>query len=1518
MNSRSVKIRNVLRAVILLAACSLLAGRSVADSKLSPIVQLGPAGGIITCVKGTPDDAIVLVGIRDRGIFRSVDGGQSWSGVVMERMQENAGNVNDIVFSPVKPLTAYAATDWGLYKSTDGGAIWNLSAFTQRTLSLAVHPLNPDIIFFGDAIGVKRSIDGGAHYLQQNIGMPASITGLVIDPYSAASKDSLCVVAGTESDGLFRSRTAGLTWESFNEGLDSLPYKSIRSLTIIADTTRDTTRTSIYAAGTLLGPIVYREGVFKPDHWYKIPTYDGILKSVGLVLEGTTVSAFIGLSGYDWNGRAGPVKNGLMYTTLSSLFFTQTWSPLFTFPYGVDVFSLFIPNSNQAKIYVASSAGLLISKNSGNTWLPQESTKGLNFGFVRNVGIIQNKTRKSIFAGTFGGGVYRSQDEGKTWERISKGITNPYITTITTDPHNDRTVYAGGVYNVYKSTNGGDEWSELLREGYVKNWSKFTNDNEVTLRVSPASSNSLVLESAAFGFQRSIDGGANWQNINLPEVVAEGSGVENIEFDPDNGEALYYAGRGFYRSTDFGVTWTDLSGDLPRTSGNDSVRYLSPTFTPGNKNQIYLGSVPDLHGIHASTIYRTTTGGGTWLPLNVHGVDISIDRVDPSFLFVSGPDGIFHSSDAGKNWLRLDDPDPRMPITYLAATDDPLNSNVQYIGSDHGAVRLDYGVLPKLTVPAVINFAAQPLRVSTDTSFTLSNKTGAKRVILQLISMVDSSQSFLLKNASPSGGTSFVIEAGAVAMLQLTFTPQSAGVKNAYLTFQTTDPALPLATIEVHGTAVAQHFAAKTEYDFGSVLVGRDTAIAFPISNKEGSQPAVVRLLSQSNTSFVTPLRAGESLTIPVGRDTVLAIRFVPAAAGVHQGTITIGTNDEGYLPHAFTLQGAGFLHILFSKKILLDNIHGFASPFDTSVRNIQDYYAMLLASFERAGIGVVHPNGILAPSGIDAVLIAGPQTNYAAADVDSLQAFVNAGGLLVLLGNSSSGGTGILNAILRDTSGVRWKSDPGIQLEQTLLRDLRKPLPKTPIAPVDVISVRSGPYFVNADQLQFFGTTRLMVDTTKAAALLIVDAPSLVSPAGDTITGTAVVGAIAPIGSGKILVLADLDCWANDIEVGKGWDLPFGLLARENLQFALNVFGTKENYEVTMPQPTPREEYRIISIPYDLSDTAAISIFKDLGPVDAMNWRLFGQWNAAEQRYMEFPADFKDIRRGLGYWLITRGEKTLTLGVANVSAAQDTFAITLQPGWNLIGNPFPYPLSWKNSFHNFTERALWQFTGKGYVMDTLVMEPFAGYFVKSLDTLPRAVRINPVPVQTPLRKSAVSAFALGADEWMLRAAASNGNAGDADNFAGVKYDAQNEWDVLDISEPPTNPNGYVALSFLNAQWKRHAGRYAVDFHAPAQSGAYWDLEVRTDQFGKPITLSVEKRGVSRFLPHVHRRHESGTSVRRRCRIFICPEEQRTGALVPPRRRNRRICTKSYKWYSPDTSRLLTGAEFSESVQSLH
>jgi len=104
---------------------------------------------------------------------------------------------------------------------------------------------------------------------------------------------------------------------------------------------------------------------------------------------------------------------------------------------------------------------------------------------------------------------------------------------------------------------------------------------------------------------------------------------------------------------------------------------------------------------------------------------------------------------------------------------------------------------------------------------------------------------------------------------------------------------------------------------------------------------------------------------------------------------------------------------------------------------------------------------------------------------------------------------------------------------------------------------------------------------------------------------------------------------------------------------------------------------YRIISVPYDLTDNLVQSIFGVLGEVDKARWRLI-QYQPATQKNVDYPA-FNRIEHGKGYWFNSLESVQLTLGAGTTPKfnQQNAFTINLAAGWNQIGAPYPFDIDW-------------------------------------------------------------------------------------------------------------------------------------------------------------------------------------------------------------------------------------------------
>jgi hypothetical protein len=272
------------------------------------------------------------------------------------------------------------------------------------------------------------------------------------------------------------------------------------------------------------------------------------------------------------------------------------------------------------------------------------TTSGRVTGLALDPACSQSKCR--VWVAAAGGGIWRTKNGlsgSPSWEFVSGSFNTNAIGTLTYDANSD-TLYAGtGEQNssadseaglgLYKSTDGGDTWTLLpaltttaISGPYTGNAFKDRGMNAVV--VDPTNPNVIWAGSGsavrgicsvsngcdagplaplpARGIYKSTDGGLTFTNLNggtLPFVLR---GVTDLKLDPTDHNTVYAAqyGQGIYRSTNAGATWTQIFA--PINPGNPSVieRYsLALQPLPNGKTRAYLG-VGD-NGTFAARFYRT-------------------------------------------------------------------------------------------------------------------------------------------------------------------------------------------------------------------------------------------------------------------------------------------------------------------------------------------------------------------------------------------------------------------------------------------------------------------------------------------------------------------------------------------------------------------------------------------------------------------------------------------------------------------------------------------------------------------------------------------------------------------------------------------------------------------------------------------------------------------------------------------------------------------------------------------------
>jgi len=319
--------------------------------------------------------------------------------------------------------------------------------------------------------------------------------------------------------------------------------------------------------------------------------------------------------------------------------------------------------------YVATaSGGLWKTTNAGTTFSPVFDGEGsYSIGVVTIdpnnpnvvwIGTGENNAQRSV---SYGDGVYKSQDGGRSWRNMGLK-TSEHIGKILVDPRNSDVVYVaaqGAVFNgggergLYKTTDGGATWNRIL-EG-ANEWTGVTDivmdprNPEVLIAATWQRARrqwGYVAGGPGSSVQRSTDGGATWTRSQrgLPSGEFGRVGLAISEVDPDVVYAIVEAAEsrgGFFRSQDNGVTWQRMSDES--TSGN----YYSELFAdPVNVDRVY--SVDTRNMV-------TDDGGRTFRPVgetNKH-VDNHVVWIDPNdtdHLLLGCDGGLYQTWDGGTTY----------------------------------------------------------------------------------------------------------------------------------------------------------------------------------------------------------------------------------------------------------------------------------------------------------------------------------------------------------------------------------------------------------------------------------------------------------------------------------------------------------------------------------------------------------------------------------------------------------------------------------------------------------------------------------------------------------------------------------------------------------------------------------------------------------------------------------------------------------------------------------------------------
>lgn len=224
-----------------------------------------------------------------------------------------------------------------------------------------------------------------------------------------------------------------------------------------------------------------------------------------------------------------------------------------------------------------------------------------------------------LYAGAFGGGVYRSINGGDNWTAASGGMGNvtPYALAVI-----DTTLFAGTNGGVYRSSDG-------------VNWTAVNNGlNDQVVFSLAVKGATLFAGTNTGGVYRSTDLGANWVQVNN----GLGSGqIQSLVVGNTTLLALT-SNNAVYRSSDDGANWAAVTGGL------QGLTILS---LAANSTTLFAGS-------NLSGLYRSFDGGLTWAQSNTGLVSLGVSKLaaNGATIFAGTGNGVYRSTDNGATWTQ--------------------------------------------------------------------------------------------------------------------------------------------------------------------------------------------------------------------------------------------------------------------------------------------------------------------------------------------------------------------------------------------------------------------------------------------------------------------------------------------------------------------------------------------------------------------------------------------------------------------------------------------------------------------------------------------------------------------------------------------------------------------------------------------------------------------------------------------------------------------------------------------------
>ena len=321
----------------------------------------------------------------------------------------------------------------------------------------------------------------------------------------------------------------------------------------------------------------------------------------------------------------------------------------------------------------------------------------------------------TYYMGTTGGGLWKTTNAGGLWENISDGFFEMgSVGAVAVSQSNSNIVYCGmgehaprGVMTsygdgMYRSNDAGKTWIKLglAKTQHISRIIIHPTNPDI---VYVAAQGALYAPNEERGVYRSMDGGKTWEKI---LYVDQGTGAAELSMDANNPLVLYAAmwehqrkpnkvisggpGSGLYKSTDGGNTWKEMTKGLPEEKGKMAI-----AVSAANSNKVYAlvesDSNQDKGGLFVSNdagdSWHMVSGDNRLVQRAWYYIEVFADPNDENTVYVLSA-SMFRSEDGGKTWETISVPHGDTHDLWI----NPNNSKNILLADDGGAtISFDYG-----------------------------------------------------------------------------------------------------------------------------------------------------------------------------------------------------------------------------------------------------------------------------------------------------------------------------------------------------------------------------------------------------------------------------------------------------------------------------------------------------------------------------------------------------------------------------------------------------------------------------------------------------------------------------------------------------------------------------------------------------------------------------------------------------------------------------------------------------------